>query len=122
MVSLPPAAEKIAREETVKRELAKVTGKAPPRVRLKSAPKHKKWLAGYALAALVAVGAYVAVQSGAIEFLRGNALAGAERVTRGVLFVTLVLAASKLVGIVALGHVEDRASRYNLERVRGLLT
>jgi small-conductance mechanosensitive channel len=122
MVAMPPGAEKLARDETVKRELAKVTGEAPPPVRVRSEPKHKKWLVAYAAAAVLFGALYFAVRAEQFAFLTANALAIAERVTRGLFFATVVLAASKAAGIIVLRQIENRASRFNVERVRGLLT
>jgi small-conductance mechanosensitive channel len=122
MVSKPAAPEAVTRNATVQRELAKVTGEAAPKVRLKSEGKHKAWLAGYAGAALLVGGAYVALQAGTFDFLGKSGLALAERVVRGALLATIVLAVSKGIGLVVLSRIEDRASRFNVERVRALLT
>jgi small-conductance mechanosensitive channel len=122
MVAQAPAPETHARDETVKRELAKVTGKPTPRVRLRSEKRHKIRLLIYVVAALLFAGLYAAIRAGTFDFLGKSALPLAERVARGLFLAAIVLAVSKAAGLVVLGWIEDRASRFNVERVRALLT
>jgi small-conductance mechanosensitive channel len=70
----------------------------------------------------VIAGLYDATITGAFAGLGKPVVANAVKVARGALFAAALLFGSKLLGVLLLRRVEDRASRYNLERVRRLLT
>jgi len=116
------AVEELKRDETVRVELAKATGEPEPTRRLHDAGGHKAWLVGYAVAAIVTGGLFLATRAGAFDFLGAARVATALKFMRGAFVACAVLGASKAVGIYLLVRIEDRASRFNVERLRKLLT
>jgi small-conductance mechanosensitive channel len=107
--------------EKIAHELSKLTGDETPVAVLAEVEKrHWGWVLGYALSAAAFAALLYALVSGALgipESWTEWALRGA----RTGLFVSITLFVSRIAGAILLSRVENRAMRFNLERVLRLL-
>lgn len=114
-----PELEQLKKQEKIQKELKKTGGQVEePKPPVET--KHKVWLGTYVII-LIGLGAVLWLFG--LEFfgLSEETRALALRLTRGAIFIVLLLAVGKIVEAYLIDRVDDAASRFNLKRILKLV-
>jgi small-conductance mechanosensitive channel len=112
---MPETAEQIAQQPEVREALDQTQGK-----KVKAQTKDKVSFLTYALLVVGFVAAYFALGLKWLP-LGPNQIALGQRILRGAIFITILLAISKCVGVYSIGRVSDASTRYTLNRIKRLI-
>ncbi len=108
-------AEEISQQPDVREALDQTAGK-----KVKAQGKDKFWFITHALLVLAFAAAYFALGLKWLP-LGPNRIALGQRLLRGAIFITILFAISKAVGVYAIGSVSDPSTRYTLKRIKRLI-
>jgi small-conductance mechanosensitive channel len=112
-------AEELCKRPEIRKELERATGQKRHE-RVESHGRDTFWLIVYVVVFAVCAGVYFAIGAKLIP-LPDTAVGIAQRILRGAVLITIVLAVARAISIYAIARIEDPSTRFTLQRVAHLV-
>ena len=110
--------EELRKRPEIRKELERARGEARPE-KVETRDRDKFWFVIYGVVLAACAAGYFLIGAKVIP-LPDAAIGIAQRILRGVALITLVLTVGRAISFYAIGRIEDAATRFTLQRVKGL--
>jgi len=110
--------EELRKRPEIRKELERARGEARPE-KVETRDRDKFWFVIYGVVLAACAGGYFLIGAKVIP-LPDAAIGIAQRILRGIALITLVLTVGRAISFYAIGRIEDAATRFTLQRVKGL--
>jgi len=110
--------EELRKRPEIRKELERARGEARPE-KVETRGRDKFWFVIYGVVLAACAGGYFLIGAKVIP-LPDAAIGIAQRILRGIALITLVLTVGRAISFYAIGRIEDAATRFTLQRVKGL--
>jgi small-conductance mechanosensitive channel len=112
-------AEELCKRPEIRIELARATGEKH-RGKIQPPDRDRFWLVAYAVALAISTAFYFLVGAKVIPLPQAELGIG-QRILRGAVLITIVLAAVRAMSIYGIARIEDASTRFTLQRVAHLV-